>query len=84
MPIRDMLRYAALRSQGAASEADRAALLVQHRERVHRQVVELQACLSVLDSKIAGYGDQPQMENTDDTNPHRSREPLRPRPSRPD
>ncbi len=84
MPIRDMVRYAALRSQGAASEAEREALLVRHREHVRRHVAELQACLSVLDAKIAGYGDQPRMEITDDANPHRNREPLRSRIARVD
>ncbi|WP_163521251.1 MerR family DNA-binding protein, partial [Klebsiella michiganensis] len=55
MPIREMLRYAALRERGVDTEADRKALLEQHRERVRAHVAELQACLLVLDTKIAGY-----------------------------
>ncbi|WP_186417431.1 MerR family transcriptional regulator [Bosea sp. CS1GBMeth4] len=55
MPIRDMLRYAALRERGADTEAERCTLLEQHRERVRAHVAELQACLLVLDTKIAGY-----------------------------
>jgi len=85
MPIRDMVRYAALRSQGVASEAEREKLLVRHREHVRRHVAELQACLSVLDSKIAGYGGHPpRMEKADDADTHRDRKPLRPGPARPD
>ena len=34
MPIREMVRYAALRENGAATEADRRAMLERHRERV--------------------------------------------------
>ncbi|KAI96322.1 MerR family transcriptional regulator [Rhodomicrobium udaipurense JA643] len=60
MPIRDMLRYAALRERGAGTEAERCEILVQHRERIRAHVADLQACLLVLDTKIAGYGDQKQ------------------------
>ncbi|PSJ61986.1 MerR family transcriptional regulator [Pseudaminobacter soli (ex Li et al. 2025)] len=55
MPIREMLRYAALREQGAATEAERRALLEKHRDRVYANLTELQANLLVLDNKIAGY-----------------------------
>lgn len=58
MPIRDMLRYAALRESGEATEAERRELLVVHRERVRADLAELQANLLVLDAKIAGYSDQ--------------------------
>ena len=77
MPIREMIRYAALRSQGMASVAERARFLSRHRERVRSRVADLQACLSVLDSKIAGYGDRPKMEDVNDADAHRYREPLR-------
>jgi DNA-binding transcriptional MerR regulator len=56
MPIRDMLRYAALRERGIGTEAERRELLVQHRERVRARVAEMQDSLRVLDTKIAGYG----------------------------
>lgn len=59
MPIRGMLRYAALRDGGAATEAERRELLVQHRERVRARVAELSECLLVLDTKIAGYAGAP-------------------------
>ena len=57
MPIREMLRYAALREEGAGTEADRRTLLERHREQVRARVAELEACLLVLDTKIAGYAD---------------------------
>ncbi|SUE42907.1 MerR family transcriptional regulator [Roseomonas gilardii] len=83
MPVREMVRYATLRPQGIASEPEREALLRRHREHVRRQMAELQACLSVLDSKIAGYGGHPRMEQTDDADTSRGRKPLRTGPARP-
>jgi DNA-binding transcriptional MerR regulator len=38
MPIREMLRYAALRGRGAVTETARRELLEQHRERVRTRV----------------------------------------------
>jgi DNA-binding transcriptional MerR regulator len=55
MPIREMLGYAALRDRGAATRSERRELLERHREKVRTHVAALQACLLVLDSKIAGY-----------------------------
>ena len=55
MKIRDMVRYADLRARGPATVAERSELLVRHRERVRAHLAELDACLSVLDAKIAGY-----------------------------
>ena len=55
MPIRDMLRYAALRERGVGTEAERHELLERHRADVRTHVAGLQACLLVLDTKIAGY-----------------------------
>jgi len=77
MPIRDMLRYAALRERGAGTEAERGALLEGHRERVRAQVAELQACLLVLDTKIAGYaGEEQRMKDDDAPTPERRRKPA--------
>ena len=71
MPIREMLRYAALRERGPATGAERRALLEAHRETVRAHVAELQACLLVLDSKIGGYADAEQrIEENDATEPH--------------
>ena len=83
MPVREMVRYATLRSQGVASEPEREDLLRRHRQHVRRQLAELQACLSVLDSKIAGYGGRSRMEKADDAKPPRGHEPLRTGPARP-
>ncbi|MBX8564906.1 MerR family transcriptional regulator [Pseudomonas cichorii] len=69
MPIREMLRYANLRERGAETEAERCEMLEQHRESVRAKVAELSACLLVLDTKIAGYGDQAQRINAYDTAP---------------
>ncbi|WP_353859875.1 MerR family transcriptional regulator [Azospirillum formosense] len=66
MPIRDMLRYAALREEGAGTEAERRALLERHRERVRAQVDDLNACLLVLDTKIDGYVETEQRKTDDD------------------
>ena len=55
MSIQEMLRYAGLRAQGAATEEARCELLTGHRDQVRLKVAELQACLLVLDNKLAGY-----------------------------
>lgn len=69
MPIRDMLRYAALRERGVETQAERCAMLEQHRESVRAHANELAACLLVLDTKISGYIDQAQRINGYDTTP---------------
>ncbi|KKB64637.1 MerR family transcriptional regulator [Robbsia andropogonis] len=55
MSIQEMLRYARLRSDGVQTESERVQLLAAHRDSVLARIVELQACLLVLDTKIAGY-----------------------------
>lgn len=55
MPVREMLRYAALREQGNGTEAERQAILETHREFVRARLAGLRENLSVLDTKIAGY-----------------------------
>ena len=69
MPIREMLRYASLRERGVETEAERCAMLEQHRESVLAHASELAACLLVLDKKIAGYLDQTQRMNSYDATP---------------
>jgi DNA-binding transcriptional MerR regulator len=77
MPIREMLHYAALRERGVGTEAERRALLEQHRESVRARVADLQACLLVLDSKIAGYaGKEQRMKEHDASIPGRRRKPA--------
>jgi DNA-binding transcriptional MerR regulator len=52
MPIREMQRYAALRSEGDQTGPTRRVLLERHRDRLCAHPAELQACLLVLDTKI--------------------------------
>jgi len=69
MPIREMLRYAALRDLGPATASERRALLETHRDRVQARVADLQGCLLVLDDKIAGYsGANKEMPDNADRN----------------
>lgn len=58
MPIREMLRYAGLRSRGDGTEPERAAILRARREMVAQQIATLTATLSVLDDKIASYANE--------------------------
>jgi DNA-binding transcriptional MerR regulator len=55
MPVREMLRYAALRARGDGTEPERQAILKTHREHVRARLAGLRENLSVLDTKIAFY-----------------------------
>ena len=55
MPIRNMLRYAELAERGDQTFTERREMLESHRDRVKERVAELNACLRVLDIKIASY-----------------------------
>jgi DNA-binding transcriptional MerR regulator len=55
MPIRNMLRYAELAERGDETFTERRELLESHRGQVKERVAELNACLRVLDTKIASY-----------------------------
>lgn len=84
MPIRDMLRYAKLRARGAATEDARRVLLQQHRAKVQAHVAELQVCLTVLDTKIAGYAaGVSKVETDDDATTIRPARKIRARAARP-
>jgi DNA-binding transcriptional MerR regulator len=83
MPIREMLRYAALRARGAGTEAARRALLERHRDRVRANLAELQSCLLVLDAKIAGYAGNTARSAEHDPGPSEPGEPAGARPARP-
>jgi len=83
MPIREKLRYAALREGGKATEAERRLLLEAHRYRVGAELAELQANLLVLDNKIAGYAaseKRTKNEHEPEMSGHR-RNPARARPA---
>ncbi|MGL4239401.1 MerR family transcriptional regulator [Tabrizicola sp.] len=62
MSLREMRRYAELRSQGSRTTLARQKMLAAHRDKVAAHIAALQSCLRVLDEKIAGYapkdGDQ--------------------------
>jgi DNA-binding transcriptional MerR regulator len=55
MPIRMMREYARLRHQGTASATRRKQILVEQRAEVLDRITELNACLDVLNYKIANY-----------------------------
>lgn len=55
MAVRDMVSYARWREQGDQTRDQRGALLRRHRDAVRGRIAELQACLGVLDDKIALY-----------------------------
>ncbi|MGO4287523.1 MerR family transcriptional regulator [Bosea sp. TAB14] len=83
MPIREMLRYAALREQGAGTQPERRAQLERHREQVRARIAELNACLLVLDTKIAGYaGAENRIEDYDAHQRSRRNQPARTRQAR--
>jgi DNA-binding transcriptional MerR regulator len=83
MPIAQMRRYATLREQGQATGSERRVLLERWRERVAADVAELQTCLLVLDSKIAGYADDELRSQTHDQHAIRdAAKPARTRKSR--
>jgi DNA-binding transcriptional MerR regulator len=83
MPIREMLRYAALRETGAGTEAERRGLLEKHREHVRAHVAELNACLLVLDTKIGGYAEvDKRIKDYDASIPERRRKPVGARQAR--
>jgi DNA-binding transcriptional MerR regulator len=57
MPVRDMVRYVELARLGAATVAERLAILVEHRERVLAQIGALTDDLKIIEYKIDLYSD---------------------------
>ena len=57
MTIRDVRRYADLVRAGAGNEAERLALLHEHRRKVLAQLAEVQQHLGAIDYKIGIYTD---------------------------
>ena len=55
MPLDQIRRYAQLFSEGEASIPEREALLKAHREKVLRQMDELQETLAIIDHKLTIY-----------------------------
>ncbi|MGH3759084.1 MerR family transcriptional regulator [Actinophytocola sp.] len=55
MPIRMMREYARLRHQGDTTATRRKQILIEQRAEVLDRIVELNACLDVLNYKIVNY-----------------------------
>ncbi|MBB3592129.1 DNA-binding transcriptional MerR regulator [Rhizobium sp. BK529] len=68
MPIRDMLLYAKLADSGKVTFSERRKLLEVHRERVRANLADLEACLRVLDGKIASYAEAEERMRDDKRN----------------
>lgn len=83
MPIRDMLRYAHLRERGLETQDERCLLLEGHRAKVRAHIAELQACLAVLDTKIAGYAGPEMVEKSHDAATDQRTRAVRERLARP-
>jgi DNA-binding transcriptional MerR regulator len=56
MSIRDISEYISLVEQGESTVDQRLELLYRHRDKVRRQISELEFALAVLDYKITTYG----------------------------
>jgi DNA-binding transcriptional MerR regulator len=56
MPIREVQRYFALVAEGPSTEAERLALLEDHRLAVRARLHELETALDAIEHKIAIYG----------------------------
>ena len=55
MPIKEIKKYAALRTKGDATLSERMEMLVQHRQSLNEQIRQLQEHEAMLDEKIAFY-----------------------------
>jgi DNA-binding transcriptional MerR regulator len=55
MPLAEIGRLARLVREGTGNEADRLALLHEHRRRITEQLSRLNDCLELVDAKIEGY-----------------------------
>lgn len=55
MPIKEIKRYAALRAKGDSTLAERMEMLIQHRQSLDNQIIQLQEHEAKLDEKIAFY-----------------------------
>ncbi|MEU4197861.1 MerR family transcriptional regulator [Kribbella sp. NPDC026611] len=56
MPVAMISHYVDLVDQGKDTEPERLALMQEHRDRIQKQLRELQLALAVTDYKIAVYG----------------------------
>ena len=55
MPIKEIKKYAGLRTEGDATLSERMEMLIQHRQSLNEQIRQLQEHEAMLDEKIAFY-----------------------------
>jgi DNA-binding transcriptional MerR regulator len=55
MPLATISRLARLVREGSGNEAERLELLREHRRRITEQVAQLDECLELINTKVAGY-----------------------------
>lgn len=55
MPIKEIKRYAELRAAGESTLSERMKMLIQHRQALNEQILQLQEHQAKLDDKIAFY-----------------------------
>ena len=65
MPIKEIKKYAALRTKGDATLSERMKMLVQHRQSLNKQIRQLQEHEAILDEKIAFYRQEIERHRTD-------------------
>lgn len=61
MPIKEIKRYAELRSKGDSTLKPRMEMLIQHRQALNEQISSLQKHMSKLDDKIKYYQNEIQL-----------------------
>lgn len=58
MPIKEIKRYAELRADGESTLSERMEMLIQHRQALNEQILQLQEHQTKLDDKIAFYREE--------------------------
>lgn len=59
MTIEQLRHYCSLGEQGVTTEPERKRILVEHRQLIERQIVDLQRAMDLVDHKLAHYADSP-------------------------
>jgi len=65
MPIKEIKKYAALRTKGDATLSERMKMLVQHRQSLNKQIRQLQEHEAILDEKIVFYRQEIERHRSD-------------------
>ena len=65
MPIKEIKKYAALRTKGDATLSERMKMLVQHRQSLNEQIRQLQEHEAILDEKIVFYRQEIERHRSD-------------------